>query len=246
MKAVRSLGQQAKRALGLTDEKPGPSKRRDEYKAVWNSVSKTETEAMFAVSGHTSEDELANTARGTVAILRECVGVNSTDVILEIGAGVGRVGAELAPICREWIGADVSENMLSHITARLKKHSNVRTVALSGFDLSPITSGTVDVVYCTVVFMHLDEWDRFGYIKEAYRVLKPGGRVFVDNINLTSDAGWALFLAHCAVPPHERPTQISKTSTPAELTTYLNRAGFTNVGTRESDLWVFAFGFKPA
>lgn len=246
MKAVRSLRQQAKRALGLTSDPAGASKRRDEYKAVWNSVSVTETEAMFAVSGHTREDELAQTARGTVGVLKECVGVNSNDVILEIGAGVGRVGAELAPLCREWIGADVSENMLAHISARLKKHKNVRTVALSGFDLSPISSGSVDLAYCTVVFMHLDEWDRYGYIKEVYRVLKPGGRVFVDNINLLSDAGWALFLEHCAIPPDKRPSHISKTSTPAELTTYLTRAGFADVGTKESDLWVFAFGFKPA
>lgn len=240
------LGKRVARALTISQGASGPPKRRDEYKAVWNSVSRHENDAKFAVAGHTEEEQFEVAGRETVALLKKYVGVNSTDVVLEIGAGVGRVGAILAPLCREWIGADVSENMLSHISARLQRYSNVRTVALSGFDLSPIETGSVDLVYCTVVFMHLDEWDRYGYIKEAFRVLKPGGRVFIDNINLLSEAGWNLFLEHCAVPPHERPTQISKTSTPAELVAYLTRAGFESVSTDEVNLWVFAFATKPA
>jgi ubiquinone/menaquinone biosynthesis C-methylase UbiE len=93
--------------------------------------------------------------------------------VLEIGAGVGRVGMVLAPICKGWIGVDMSENMLRHIERRLAGLTNVRTVATNGFDLSGIASESVDVVYSTVVFMHLDEWDRYGYIKEGcFRILK--------------------------------------------------------------------------
>jgi len=41
-----------------------------------------------------------------------------------------------------------------------------------------------------VVFMHLESWDRYNYISEAFRALRPGGRIYVDNINLCSDGGW--------------------------------------------------------
>lgn len=148
------------------------------------------------------------------------MGISADDVVLEIGAGVGRVGAALAPICKEWIGTDVSDNMIGHMRERLAGFKNVRTVVTDGYGLAPIPSEAVDVVYSTVVFMHLDEWERYNYIKEGFRVLKPGGRMLVDNVDLTSDEGWKFFESHCAIAPAERPAQISKTSTPAELETY--------------------------
>ncbi len=159
-------------------------------------------------------------------MLQSYVGIGPQDVVLEIGAGVGRVGAALAPICKEWIGVDVAENMLAHIRQRLAAFDNVRTVASSGFDLAAVPDASVDVVYSTVVFMHLEEWDRYNYIKEGFRVLRPGGRMLVDNVDITSDLGWKFFEEHCAVPPFERPAQISKTSTPQELETYFRRAGY--------------------
>ena len=50
-------------------------------------------------------------------------------------------------------------------------------VHLTGDGLQVSLEGTIDVVYCTTVFMHLEEWDRYRYIKGAFRVLKPGGRL---------------------------------------------------------------------
>src|SRR5262245_57512213 len=221
------------------------SLNRSEYKQVWNLVSRSEEDAKMAVSGYVDEARYRETAEGTVAMLRHLVGIAPDDVVLEIGAGVGRVGTVLAPICKEWIGTDVSENMLGHIKRRLAGLANVRTVATNGFDLSEIASESVNVVYSTVVFMHLDEWERYSYIKEGFRILKPGGRMLVDNVDLTSDPGWAFFEAHCAMPPRDRPAQISKTSTPQELETYFKRAGFTAIGQERADLWIVTFGTKP-
>jgi len=124
---------------------------------------------------------------------------------------------------------------------------NVRVVETSGFDLAPIADETVDAVYCTVVFMHLDEWDRYSLVAEGERVLRPGGRMYVDNFNLCSEQGWALFEEHRTIPPAERPANISKSSTPQELETYLRRAGFHEIviEAEPEDLWVRAFGQKP-
>ena len=110
--------------------------------------------------------------------------------MLEIGCGVGRVGASLAPRCARWIGADVSAEMLRHARAALAGHANVSLVHLNGVDLAGVDDASVDVAYCTGVFMHLDEWERYRYLAEAFRVLRPGGRVYVDNINLLSPEGW--------------------------------------------------------
>lgn len=214
------------------------------YKSVWNELAETEERAKLHVGGSSDEAHLLATAYDTERTLEATVGIHLDDVILEIGCGVGRVGAVLAPLCRQWIGCDVSRRMLQYTAERLAGCPNVRLIELSGFDLKPVEDASVDVVYCTVVFMHLDEWDRFSYALEAHRTLRPGGRVYVDNFNLCSDEGWKVFEQHRAIPPNDRPPHISKSSTPQEIETYLRRAGFRSIQLQESGPWIRGWGVK--
>ncbi|OGX11547.1 MAG: hypothetical protein A3K11_12660 [Nitrospirae bacterium RIFCSPLOWO2_12_FULL_63_8] len=213
---------------------------------MWNELSDTEDRAKLHVAGYVDEDRLLATAEATRRDLEGTVGITRDDEVLEIGCGVGRVGMVLAPLCKRWIGCDVSRNMLKYAAQRLGLYRNVILIEVSGFDLRPIEDASVDVVYCTVVFMHLDEWDRFNYVVEAYRVLRPGGRVFVDNFNLNSDEGWAVFEQSRAVPPAMRPAHLSKSSTPQEISTYLRRAGFRDIMVQEDGTWVRGWGTKPS
>jgi ubiquinone/menaquinone biosynthesis C-methylase UbiE len=239
------LGYVAARFAGLRNSTETP--QRAEYARVWDAMATSEHDAKMSVVGFADEGLIRSTGEVTADRIRATVGVRATDTVLEIGAGVGRIGAALAPLCREWIGTDVSESMLRHMRARLSDHANARFVRVNGYDLAPIESASIDLVYCVVVFMHLDEWDRYNYVLESARVLRPGGRIFVDNFNLCGDKGWELFdglRADCR--PLERPPQISKSSTRDELREYLVRAGFVDVATEEYDeLWIAAHGHKP-
>ena len=237
----------ASRTFKLSDE-GDPVPPRGDYKSTWDAAAVDVDSAKLAVSGYTDEDEYARTAQQNVEILEETVGIRADDEILEIGCGVGRVGSALAPLCRRWVGADVSANMLRHAGDRLRDHPNVELVELSGWDLAPIASSSLDVVYCMVVFMHLDEWERFAYTREAMRVLRPGGRLYVDNFNLRSDPGWQFFQEMAGnYHPLWRPPNISKSSTPDELRTYLERAGFVDIriGEAPTSLFLWAAGRKP-
>lgn len=225
-----------------------PQRTRGNYKATWDEVAVDVDSAKLAVSGYTDEDEYARTAQQNVEILEETVGIRPDDEILEIGCGVGRVGTALAPLCRRWVGADVSANMLGHARDRLSGFDNVELVELSGWDLAPIPASSLDVVYCMVVFMHLDEWERYSYVREAMRVLRPGGRLYVDNFNLRSEPGWAFFTDMAtSYHPLWRPANISKSSTPDEMRTYLERAGFDDIaiGEAPTSLFLWARGLKP-
>jgi ubiquinone/menaquinone biosynthesis C-methylase UbiE len=232
-------------ALAPAEERSAPTFTRAQYREVWEALSTTEETAKFSVLGFTDEAEFSRAAQVTRDILRDTVGIHPDDTILEIGAGVGRVGEVLAPLCQEWIGTDVSENMLKHIARRLAHLKNIRTVQLTGYDLSPIASDSIDLVYCTVVFMHLTEWERYRYIQEGMRVLRPGGRMLVDNFNLLSEEGWAVFHQMTGYPPASRPPQISSTSTPQELEAYFTRMGFTDVRQKTQDIWIITYGRKP-
>jgi len=226
----------------------GPDKleRRSNYKAVWSALSANEAAAKTHVGGSEDEEELTRSGIGTTNFLLENIGVDSSDVVLEIGCGIGRVGKQLASRCRKWIGCDVSPNMLKLAAKRLREFSNVELVEISGYDLKPIAESSVDLVYCTVVFMHLEQWDRYNYVEEAFRVLRPGGQLFVDNANLCSDEGWAVFEQHRQFRPDTRPAHITQCSTPQELQEYLKRAGFGEIETRLGGVWVSVWGTKPA
>jgi ubiquinone/menaquinone biosynthesis C-methylase UbiE len=219
---------------------------RSDYKQTWERLAVSESDAKMYVASDVDERSFRQSAATTVATLDRLVGIRPTDEILEIGCGVGRVGAALAPRCARWIGADISGNMLRHARRRLAGATNVAFVELSGAGLREIPSATVDVVYCTVVFMHLLEWDRYAYIEEARRVLRPGGRLYADNVDIRSGLGWTIFSDAASYPPKERPSFIPMLSSGDELQTYAEPAGFHDVRVhRWDDAWVAVTGRRP-
>ena len=216
------------------------------YGQVWDRDSTNLADAMDAVAGYTDAGEWERSGRSTADHLVRTLAIVATDDVLEIGCGAARVGVQLAPRCRRWHGADVSANMLRFARTALSEMRNTSLHQLNGFDLSGIGDGSMDVVYCTAVFMHLDEWDRYRYVAEFYRVLRPGGRVYFDNFDLRSPDGWALFQEMAALDVAVRPPNVSKASTEQELTWYAEKAGFSNVASETGQLWITVTARRPS
>ena len=101
---------------------------RSDYKGVWTALSESLSSAKMHVSGTEDEAIVEKSGEGTSEFLLSNVGISASDVVLEIGCGVGRVGKHLAGRCRRWIGADVSPNMLKFAAERLRDFSNVEFV----------------------------------------------------------------------------------------------------------------------
>lgn len=241
MKFLKRLAGLPARAVGgsITD--------RSNYKGTWQGLSSTETDAKRFVSGTADEAHFTSSGAATVELLRSFVGIYPTDTFLEIGCGVGRVGRALAPLCKTWIGTDISANMVAHARRRLQDLPNVQVTELSGAALKEIPSDSVDVVYSTVVFMHLYEWDRCRYVYDAFRVLKPGGRIFYDNVDVASSHGKRMFDEALAVEPSNRPAYMSMTSSGDELEAYARWAGFHDIKVhRWHDAWVGVSAVKGA
>jgi len=219
---------------------------RSAYKKVWERQSMDSDVAALAVAGHTDEAKLDLTARGFIDTLKTTVGLWPNDVVLEIGCGIARVGKVLSAECLHWFGADISSGMLNHAAARLKERPNTTLVELATVGLQEFPEGAFDLVYCTIVFMHLLEWDRYRYVEEAFRILRPGGHAYFDNFPLDSKHGWNVFIEGTRYPLERRPAHISMASTREELAIYLRNAGFEDV--RVHDLpneLIAATGRKP-
>ena len=222
--------------------------QRGDYRVVWDSVATNLGDARVSVCGSPDDDEWDRTGVVSAETIARLTQMTTQDRVLEIGCGAGRVGRHIAASCREWVGADVSANMLEYARASLVADGvqNVAFEQLQGSDLRAFPDASFDVVYCTAVFMHLDEWDRFRYVCEMFRVLKPGGRVYYDNMSLVGEEGWALFLELATYDPVKRPPNISKTSTPIELRWYGERAGFVDLDVSLGPLWITVLAAKPS
>jgi len=202
---------------------------RRQYAETWNALASSERTARAAVAGKAWEWEIRESAAEPIRNLVELVSISAQDDVLEIACGIGRIGLELAPRCRSWTGADISANMLGYAAQRLQGVGNVRLHQLDGKGVSGLSDSSFDVVYCTNTLAHLDELDRWRYVQEAFRVLRSGGRIFIDNMDLASDEGWAAFDKAAKQRCEEQPPYAPRFSTAAELMEYATRAGFEQV-----------------
>jgi ubiquinone/menaquinone biosynthesis C-methylase UbiE len=219
---------------------------RSDYKKVWNRQTQNLDVASLAVAGFSDEGSMELTSRFSVDVLKYTVGLDANDIVLEIGCGIGRVGKALSRECQHWFGADISGGMLAHAARRLSGLANTTLVELATVGLQEFPRDSFDLVYCTIVFMHLLEWDRYRYVEEAFRVLRPGGRCYFDNFQLNCDSGWKLFMDGSHHPLDRRPAHISMSSSPEELRTYLGKAGFEEIRVYElPNELVAAVGRKP-
>jgi ubiquinone/menaquinone biosynthesis C-methylase UbiE len=204
--------------------------KRRQYAEVWDALAADRELASVSACGEREETEVRSSVQDCIRNLLELARISKTDEVLEIGCGVGRVGRELAAHCKSWSGCDISSNMLSFAKERLQGILNTRLVALRGVGLSEFKTASFDVVFATNMLGHLDEMDRWRYVEEAFRVLRPGGRLSIDNIDLESDAGWRKFANDARnLGNMERPPYMPRFSTAAEFVSYVTRAGFNNV-----------------
>lgn len=201
--------------------------RRGDYSLVWDGLGTSATAAANAATGISDEEPLRASGRNVADRIADLVSLAPGDAVLEIGSGVGRVGWALAPRCRTWTGCDISGQMLKYAQQRLAAFDNVRFVQLSGAQLAGVADQSIDVVYCTNMLPHLDEMERWQYVREAYRVLRNGGRLYLDSIALASPEGWAMLTNNLEQRRFgTEPPYMPLPSTGEELAAYCRQAGF--------------------
>lgn len=108
---------------------------------------------------------------------------------VEIGCGLGRICRALSRHFDRVIGIDISAEMVAQARA-LVSDDGIEFVVNDGADLSPIADGSADLVFSFTVFQHIpDATVVFGYLREAARVLAPGG-VLAFQWNNERNAVW--------------------------------------------------------
>jgi ubiquinone/menaquinone biosynthesis C-methylase UbiE/DNA-binding transcriptional ArsR family regulator len=94
----------------------------------------------------------------------------------DLGCGTGPVSAALAPFVREVVAVDESDSMLQAAEQRLSGFANV-ALRSGQLEKLPIEEKALDLATLVLVLHFAAEPERV--LKEAARVLKPGGRIVV-------------------------------------------------------------------
>ena len=177
---------------------PVATLRGSDYKGTWNAAAAHNAEDAI-LTGATAE-EFERTGRGDA----EMVGrfTKPDDAVLDIGCGIGRVEKYLAPRVREMWAVDVSGEMIARAGRRLEGLSNVRLREVGNSEfLSAFEPERFDLVFSFLVLQHLAREDAFLYLRDAFRVLKPGGTLLTQFPNLLSAAYTRAFVDQAEVSP---------------------------------------------
>jgi ubiquinone/menaquinone biosynthesis C-methylase UbiE len=101
-------------------------------------------------------------------------------VVADVGAGTGFLTASLAPLVRQVHAVDGSDAMLEQAKTNLAAFENVEYHHADGAQL-PFPDASLDAVFANMYLHHAP--DPLAAIREMARVLRPGGRLVITDMD---------------------------------------------------------------
>jgi SAM-dependent methyltransferase len=115
-----------------------------------------------------------------------CLHALSPTRVLEIGCGTGLVLQHLAALCSVYVALDLSALALARLKNWIKSQADLKHVELlhrSAAELQDLPDTHFDTVILNSVVQYFPDIDYLlATLKEAVRLLRPGGRIFIGDV----------------------------------------------------------------
>jgi ubiquinone/menaquinone biosynthesis C-methylase UbiE len=109
---------------------------------------------------------------------------------LDLAAGHGRNSVFLLEHATYLTISDIQHGNVDVCRQRFAEKQNISYLVGTGFDFRPIADGSLTLIYCFDSMVHFDSDVVRSYLRDARRVLKPGGRGFFHHSNYTGGHDW--------------------------------------------------------
>lgn len=113
---------------------------------------------------------------------------------LDFGCGVGRLSQALCDHFDSVTGVDISSTMVEAATRYNRHGARCRYIVNTENRLAPIADASLDFIYSSITLQHVPPQFQLDYIRDFFRVLRPGG-VAVFQIRAANTEGGALVTA---------------------------------------------------
>ena len=117
--------------------------------------------------------------------------IRPDSVVLELGPGTGRLTRHVIDGCREMILVDYSRFACDWLEQYLAGKGRFRIHCIDRPEMPMVADGCVDFAFAHGVIEHVGFDDLLWFLEEFHRVLVPGGHVWFDFDNVTTEEGIA-------------------------------------------------------